>query len=146
MLRDLGRADLAEGHGDLRGAVAQDARRLVARRRPDGRADADPHRSGEAAPDRPGALERGVGGGERLAAGVEERLARRRQAHLARRALEQGDAELALEQLHGLRHALLTEVQPLPGAGEVELLGHRDERPQLAQLRHPRRPRRRVVA
>ena len=42
--------------------------------------------------------------------------------------------------------ALLAEVQPLGGAGEVELLGHGHERPQLAQLRHPRRPRRRVVA
>ncbi|CAA9475287.1 MAG: hypothetical protein AVDCRST_MAG13-767 [uncultured Solirubrobacteraceae bacterium] len=135
-----------EGHGDLRRAEAQDADDLVARRRADRRGDADAHRPGQPAPDRPRAVEGGVHGRERRAPGVQEAGARGGQAHLPRRALQQRDPELALELSHGLRHGLLAEVQPLGGAGEVQLLRHGDERAQAAQLRHGGRPRPAVVA
>ena len=47
---------------------------------------------------------------------------------------EQGDAELVLQPLDAGRQRLLGEVEPLRGAREVQLLRHREEVAQLAQL------------
>jgi hypothetical protein len=123
----------------------RDGDELGARPRPDGRGHPDPDGAGEAPPHRPRAVERVVGGQQRAAARLEQLHAGGRQADLAGGALEQGDAELALELADRLRHRLLAEVQPLGRPREVQLLGDGDERPQLAQLRHARDPRRRVV-
>ena len=72
-----------------------------------------------------------VGTGQQLARLVEQRRPRRGEGDAPPVALEQLDAELGLERSHLLAHARLREVQPLGRAAEMELLGHRDERPQL---------------
>ena len=57
-----------------------------------------------------------------------------RELHAAMCAREELDAELDLELAHLLAHRRLGDVQPLGGAPEVQLLGHRHEVAQLAQI------------
>jgi hypothetical protein len=49
--------------------------------------------------------------------------------------VQQRDAELALEIGHVAAHLRLGQAQPQSRVAEVQLLGDRDERPQLLQVR-----------
>ncbi|GAB3109206.1 hypothetical protein GCM10027055_07020 [Janibacter alkaliphilus] len=64
----------------------------------------------------------------------DERLALRGEPHRAGGALEERAAEVALQLLDGAAQRWLGHVQPLRGPTEVELLGHREERPDVVQL------------
>ena len=72
--------------------------------------------------------------GDRAPGASEQRGSRGGQLHPPRRAYEQDDSEIALELADRARERRLRHVQPLGGAAEVQLLGHRDEVAQLAQL------------
>ena len=84
------------------------------------------------------ALARARGAGQQVARVLEQRRARRGERDAAAIALEQPHAELVLERPHLLADARLGQVQPVGGAAEVQLLGDRDERPELAEF-HSRR-------
>jgi hypothetical protein len=64
----------------------------------------------------------------------EERLACNGQGHLSLRAVEQTDAELLLEFTNLLANRRLGDVQPFGRAAEVQLLGYRDEVPEVTEL------------
>ena len=93
-----------------------------------------PQRPALPAPGRAHDRRRVIGRREHAARLAEQRRARRRQRRPAAVAVEQRHAELGLERPHLLRHARLRHVQPLGRAPEVQLLRHRDERAQLAEL------------
>ena len=75
-----------------------------------------------------------VGAGQQVARVLEQRRARRRERDAAAVALEQAHAELCLERPDLLADARLRQMQALGGAAEVQLLGDRDERPELAEF------------
>jgi hypothetical protein len=60
--------------------------------------------------------------------------AERGQRHAPARALEQRRADDRLERPDQLAHARLRNAQALRRAAEVQLIGHREERTQVAQL------------
>ena len=72
-----------------------------------------------------------VGASEQIPGLGQQRAAGRRERGSAPVALEQRHAELGLQGSDLLAHARLGEMEPIRGAPEVELLRHRDERPQL---------------
>jgi hypothetical protein len=59
---------------------------------------------------------------------------RRRQLGSARSAIEEGDAQVALQRTDLLRERRSGDVQPAGGGGEAPLLGHGEEVPELAQV------------
>jgi hypothetical protein len=67
--------------------------------------------------------------------GCERRLAGGREARRAARAHEQWRAERVFERADVAAHRGLRDTQPPRGAAEVQLLGDRDERAQVARLR-----------
>ena len=64
----------------------------------------------------------------------EQRAPGIRQLDAARRPMEERRAQLVLELADLRAERLLRQVQPSRGAGEVQLLGHGDERAQVTQL------------
>jgi hypothetical protein len=71
---------------------------------------------------------------QELACRAEERVARKGQLHLVRRSPQQVAADEALQAAYLAAQGRLGQVEAGRGAAEVELLGHRDERSQVAQL------------
>jgi hypothetical protein len=71
---------------------------------------------------------------QQRAGGREQRRAGRGQGHRAAVAVEQPHPKVVFEGLDLLRQRGPGDQQPLGGPAEVQLLGHRDEIPQLAQL------------
>jgi len=65
---------------------------------------------------------------------VQQRLAGERELDAVGRAPQQGASEHLLERADLPAQRRLGDVQPLGGPAEVELLGHRDERAQVAKL------------
>jgi hypothetical protein len=78
----------------------------------------------------------GPDGGEDVARVLGEHLAGVRHAHRATRALEQRDAQLALQRGDVRTDPGLGAVHLLGGGGEPPAVHHREERPQPVQL-HP---------
>jgi hypothetical protein len=72
--------------------------------------------------------------GEQLAGAQQQALAVGGERDLAGGAGEQGQAELPLEAGDVAAEGLLGQVEPGGGAGEVQLLGDRDEVAQQAQV------------
>ena len=85
-----------------------------------------------------GCLGRRVGGLDGGARGREHRRPGLGQLHPRARAVEQPDAELALEPRDLLAERRLGHVQALGGAAEVQLVGERDERAQQPRVGHAR--------
>ena len=106
------------------------------------RLEAVPGAGGEPDGERPGLpAARGLGGGERVvdraqggAGGLEQRLAGLGELDAAGGAVQQRHAELLLQARDRGAERLLGDVHPPRGAREVQLLGHRDEVAQVAQL------------
>src|SRR3954453_18643874 len=76
----------------------------------------------------------GVGGAQHAARLLEQCSARRGQRDAAVRAVEEPDAELVLELADLLADGRLGDVEPLPGAAEVQLFGDGDEVPEMAEF------------
>src|SRR3954469_15351498 len=76
----------------------------------------------------------GVGGAQDAARLLEQHNARRGQRDAAVRAVEEPDAELVLELADLLADGRLGDVEPLPGAAEVQLFGDGDEVPEMAEF------------
>ena len=83
-----------------------------------------------------GVLGRPVGVRQRPPRSREERATGVGEPHLAGRAVEELDAEVALELADRSAERRLGHVQALRGAAEVQLLRHGDEVAQMAQLDH----------
>src|SRR5206468_6262076 len=66
----------------------------------------------------------------------QEGLAGRRQAHVAAVALQEFGADVVLQQPDLAAERRLGHVQAFGGAAEVQLLSHRDEAAELADLKH----------
>ena len=77
---------------------------------------------------------RGVELGERAAGARDEQVAGLRHRDLARRALDERHAELGLEAADLLRQRRLRDVLAGGSAGEMALVGERDEVAQLAEI------------
>lgn len=83
----------------------------------------------------------GRGGAVQDRAGlVEEHLTRAGERDAAAVAFEQGDAKASLELLDRPRQRRLGDAEPLGRPAEVQLLGDRDEVPELAGLQRVHRP------
>jgi hypothetical protein len=132
----VARAHLEHRDRHLGRVAAQRLDRLLEIDRAHRRRGADTDRAGQAVARLAGGGERRLSGGQRRTPGLEQRGARCGQAHVVGRALDELDAELALELAHGLRHRLLAYEQPLGRAGEAQLFGDGDERAQLAEVGH----------
>jgi hypothetical protein len=144
--RDVAWADLEDLHAQLRRSLSQHPDHLLEHDRAHRRGGPHPHPAREALANGAGPGERRVGRGQGVAARFQQCRARRRQPHLARSALEQVDLELPLEPPDGLRDGLLGHVQLRCRPGEVQLLGHRDEGAELAEVRHRAHRQPRAVA